>query len=481
MIALTFAGVLTCYVSALNLLLGCIAYIIFEHAQTWMLYWIDSETAWITAVFLRSVMLMPGFVFLLQTGRSLITLICAMFGKTGTVVPSEVIVAVLVGFAIASLSIFPLIGVSIPDVMSPVFNADRYIKTLGKMYQNQVDEDQRGAVKRRPKSNIISKHFFNVKRKQTQCIELTPSRTSVLIVLGTVTTLAVLYNMTVPSYSTDRPKRLWIQHLKRSYINKEGTKINSDSGLWVQAFDTQGMKPIIEDAVARGIDKLDGRYFTSLRKGEDNCGHWTAECYIHWPYGFAVAEAMRESFYIPTPEPPVQQDEALRVQVLRSNPNKHETSMPLVQDTSCVHRVQIIRFEAIGPASQFVAIKDDGVKPRLIGYHVAVKTHHKGTDDTDQFAHESLKLRPMPQLRPDGVYFFQVGFGLCDKDSHCTLQMALATCDDESKEPLDISVYGHYHDISSTPEMEELDMHLPVWSKGAEWSHHVSHLVNFKV
>ena len=50
-------------------------------------------------------------------------------------------------------------------------------------------------------------------------IELTPSRTSVLIVLGTVTTLAVLYNMTVPSYSTERPKRLWIQHLKRSYMN----------------------------------------------------------------------------------------------------------------------------------------------------------------------------------------------------------------------------------------------------------------------
>ena len=77
-----------------------------------------------------------------------------------------------------------------------------------------------------------------------------------------------------------------------------------------------------------------------------------------------------------------------------------------------------------------------------------------------------------------GVYFFQIGFGLCSDTFHCTLQVALGVYDD--KEPVDISVYGHYHDISSTPEMDLLDMHLPVWSKGAEWSHHVSHLVNFK-
>ena len=65
------------------------------------------------------------------------------------------------------------------------------------------------------------------------------------------------------------------------------------------------------------------------------------------------------------------------------------------------------------------------------------------------------------------------------EEDHCTLQVALAICN--SKTSLDVSVYGHYHDISSTPEMEELDTHLPVWSKGAEWSHHVSHLVNFKI
>ena len=42
------------------------------------------------------------------------------------------------------------------------------------------------------------------------------------------------------------------------------------------------MAPIIKDAVARGIEQLDGRYFTSLRQGEDNCAQWSAECYLYW-------------------------------------------------------------------------------------------------------------------------------------------------------------------------------------------------------
>ena len=58
--------------------------------------------------------------------------------------------------------------------------------------------------------------------------------------------------------------------------------LDSDAGLWVQAFDVQGMAPIIKDALARGIENMDGRYFTYLRNSEDNCAQWSAECYIHW-------------------------------------------------------------------------------------------------------------------------------------------------------------------------------------------------------
>ena len=71
----------------------------------------------------------------------------------------------------------------------------------------------------------------------------------------------------------------------------------------------------------------------------------------------------------------------------------------------------------------------------------------------------------------------QVGFGLC-KDKVCSLQVSLAVCGDDR---VDLSVYGHYTDITHTQAMDELDADLPEWSKGAEWAHYVSHLVNLQV
>ena len=75
-----------------------------------------------------------------------------------------------IGVAVASLSVFPLIGISIPDVTSPVFNADRYIKTLSKIYQKRmhIKTDEIKNPSNQAKA-AISKHFYNVKRKQTQC------------------------------------------------------------------------------------------------------------------------------------------------------------------------------------------------------------------------------------------------------------------------------------------------------------------------
>ena len=35
-----------------------------------------------------------------------------------------------------------------------------------------------------------------------------------------------------------------------------------------------------------------------------NCFQNNGECYIYWPYYFPVAEALRDSFYIPSPPPP---------------------------------------------------------------------------------------------------------------------------------------------------------------------------------
>ena len=132
--------------------------------------------------------------------------------------------------------------------------------------------------------------------------------------------------------------------------------------------------------------------------------------YMPRPYGYAVAEAMRQSYYIPAPEPDIHANGPLTVQVLNTAPavaatTQQETAtytLPIEVDTSRSYRV--VRFEAYGPASQFLAIKDNGDKPRMVGFHVAVKTHHRGIKDSETFANMRLELQPMPPLRPDGMY-----------------------------------------------------------------------------
>ena len=123
------------------------------------------------------------------------------------------------------------------------------------------------------------------------------------------------------------------------------------------------------------------------------------KCVTLRPYGYAVAEAMRQSFYIPAPEPPVLQEDALKVRVIMKS---EDQELSLSSDASCAYRV--VRFETSGPASQFLAIKDNDDTAQVVGFHIAAKTHHQ-VQDSEIFAHDRIELEPMPPLRPDGTLY----------------------------------------------------------------------------
>ena len=65
--------------------------------------------------------------------------------------------------------------------------------------------------------------------------------------------------------------------------------------------------------------------------------------YLSRPYGFAVAEAMRQSYYIPTAQPPVSEKDALKVQVLKktSSNELHE-----VVSMSAIHDIDMSRMNS---------------------------------------------------------------------------------------------------------------------------------------
>ncbi|MGB4347093.1 MAG: M20/M25/M40 family metallo-hydrolase, partial [Burkholderiaceae bacterium] len=103
-----------------------------------------------------------------------------------------------------------------------------------------------------------------------------------LAALGVILLIATV--LTTP-YSAERPKRLWIQHLHRSFVthpqlphstNTAATTaslatspsdpiVHTDCGLWISAFDEQGMAPL----QSIGVGRLDGRH-----KSSNDCTVW---------------------------------------------------------------------------------------------------------------------------------------------------------------------------------------------------------------
>jgi hypothetical protein len=155
-------------------------------------------------IILRALISLPGFLFVMQNARNVLTLAVPMMGKIGTVVPSDPIIAALISVFVASLGCFPLVGVTLTDIVSPVYEA---------------------------------KGYFQSDRESTKIEGAIPSK---FLFLVSLLTLGACVSM--KPYSTERPKRLWIQHIQRSF--KGSGKTISDAGVWINGFDGLGLYPL---------------------------------------------------------------------------------------------------------------------------------------------------------------------------------------------------------------------------------------------
>lgn len=148
-------------------------------------------------------------------------------------------------------------------------------------------------------------------------------------------------------------------------------------------------------------------------------------------------------------------------------------TIPFLYDGSAIcpgnAKVRGVQVSISGPSHQVFLVRDsiDPEKRRLVEWGFSGSTGDPA---------RSVDLHEVPPVRPEGIHYAQVGFGLC-KD-RCHLQVVLAICGDA---PVEIAVYGHFIEQQHTTALHSLDMDLPEWSKGAEWAHIVSQLVNQKV
>lgn len=382
---------------------------------------------------ISALILVPSVLFWFRYTRSTLELFVPMLGKTGTFLNGDATVGLLMSFFLGGFCRLPLVHF-------------RSMKAFDDYMTVNFDSTTR-----------------NVKKL------------AATVILGTFLYLAVFSS----SYSLSRPKRLWIHHLERDL---SGLKEGKDSGVWVVGFDGQGLAPLLAQK-----GRLDGRHYTSSFRGTwltprsegsepimtpvdythhgkgFNCAVMDGECYIYWPYYFPVAEALRESFYLPAAPPKL-----IGSGIEESN---REFSLTATAKSSAVPAGSTRRISIMltGPAHQMLIIRDRYGGSRVLRWGFIQTT---SLAMHPNFREQDIPLRKAPVPRPDGVYYIQIGFGICQ--GSCAFRMELEV---ENDEKVEISAYGHYVLARNTPELIGLTAELPAWSVGAEWTYFVSKVI----
>jgi hypothetical protein len=380
---------------------------------------------------ISALILVPPVLFWLRYMRSTLELFVPMLGKTGTFLNGDVTVGLLMALFLGGF--FRLLLVNFRSI---------------KAFDDYMVVNSEATTR-------------NVKRL------------AAVVILGTFICLALFSS----SYSLSRPKRLWIHHLERDLT---GLKEGKDSGVWVVGFDGQGMAPLLSDA-----GRLDGRHYTSSFRGTwltprsegsepivtpvdythhgkgFNCAIIDGECYIYWPYYFPVAEALRESFYLPAAPP--------KLVGIEESDKEFSLAVAAKSSTHSAGSTRRISILLTGPTHEMLVIRDryGGSRVRRWGF---IQTTSLAAHPS--FREQDIPLQKVPAPRPDGVYYIQIGFGICQ--GNCAFRMELEV---ENDEKVEISAYGHYVLARNTPELIDLTAELPGWSVGAEWTYFVSKVI----
>lgn len=335
--------------------------------------------------------------------------------------------------------------------------------------------------------------------------------------LATIAAILLFALVFLRPYSADRPKRLWIQHVKRTLITHPATapalhqpgdsgvsSSTTECGLWVLGFDEQGMTPL----ESLGVSRLDGRH-----KGTAACSVWDGDCYLQLPWYFSVSEALRDWHFIPAECPEgIAPREELKLTLSSAHlpPSSEGASGGKV-------KLRVVKVQLRGPSHMHLVLRDGAQGARLRRWYIP--NHREGqlggvaplpTEQAARAAQDVLRVKatidaadrtltgvttvaieslsaqdqvlhfvPTPPARAEGVHFLSVGFGLCSVSEGCLQDVYLLV---EGDAPIEVAAYGHYTDQKEdTAEIKALLQDLPEWSKGAEWTKFPSLLVRDSV
>jgi hypothetical protein len=364
------------------------------------------------------------------------TMVLPLMGKVGTVIPSDVLVALLIAIAVCT-------GWSLLTV-----------------------------------NTFTKSHSFSSLKGYLLAY-------AVLIV-----SLALL----LQPYSTTRPKRLWIQHISREIHHRERGAPSLDHGLWVAGFDATGLDPIMSalDSVPYHRNQMSPRLanLASLSARDSySCDGWSGDCYFLFPFSFPVAEALQDFLYIPRPsEPPpdcsqapnkLSLDISLISSALLSPQDKQtipSTQLELLSYPPHTEMTRRILCVTLTGSSHMTLILRELEGAHLLRWAFiqedrdATQSSASATPGADEWHDSSVAARP------DGVFYLQIGFGICSGNI-CKQRIYLETIDEEKGvSKLEVAAYAHYME-GRDETLDRFIGELPDWARGAEWSQYQSSLI----
>lgn len=296
------------------------------------------------------------------------------------------------------------------------------------------------------------------------------------------------------SYTDLHPKRLWIQHVERTYPLKYIQEINpklsllsetkkviqingedyvQDYGLWVLGFDSQGLVPIdkhILEAVDPQFQSKDDPHGLTLGKlhQASHCEPSNGDCYAAFPYYFPVPDVLRDSVFLPTATQFVVKD----VEDLKLTVHKHPV------DTRS--KKMLVSIEVSGSSHVHLVLRERKHAGQLITRWFL--DEESLALPSDQITTEIIEshLKTVDPLRWDGVRYMEVGFGQCSAKKEICQKRIWMEIDTQyfhhDEQLVEVIAYSHYVDELETKEVMKLIEHLPSWSKGAEWTRFPSKL-----
>ena len=254
--------------------------------------------------------------------------------------------------------------------------------------------------------------------------------------------------MWLPVYTTERPKRLFMQHVHRFWHDASGAQIKEDSALWINPMDYAGLNSLVSA-------------WPTLKNAKPmpcNPENNNDLLYCDKPWYFPVQEMLSGGVWLPIDPPQV---DKIKLDVKRT-------------ETDLSTRLSV---KATGPAQMTLVIGQREGNPKVLGWSFADKVlsprkdckchwvfHAQGVPNS-VLSESDYNSYPLIDDGRTGLRYNYEPF-----PDPFTWEFYIDIPKGSPPGSLNIAIYGHYLDKSLSGELSKGRLSLPTWVSDLAWS-----------